>query len=138
MRPEMVKVMELGGGQEGEVVSTVGDGGADQGHAVPHGGGGHVRAQDHRPDDHRQQVGELQQKKSKFLGLRQLGGVSHGPLRTLKVSTHHVLQRMGVGGHHADGGGPLMVLLVETFIEVWLVEQPGRGGGETLMAVRRR
>lgn len=76
MRPEMVKVMELGGGQEGEVVSTVGDGGADQGHAVPHGGGGHVRAQDHRPDDHRQQVGELQQKKSKFLGLRQLGGGS--------------------------------------------------------------
>lgn len=40
--PEMVKVMELGGGQEGEVVSTVGDGGADQSHAVPHGGGGHV------------------------------------------------------------------------------------------------
>lgn len=61
--------MELGGGQEGEVVSTVGDGGADQGHAVPHGGGGHVRAQDHWPDDYRQQVGELQQKKSRCLGL---------------------------------------------------------------------
>lgn len=40
--PEMVKVVELGGGQEGEVVSAVGDGGADQGHAVPHGGGGDV------------------------------------------------------------------------------------------------
>lgn len=64
-------------------------------------------------------------------------GVSHGPLRTLKVSTHHVLQRMGVGGHHANGGGPLMVLLVETFVEVWLVEQPERGGGETFMLVRR-
>lgn len=59
----MVKVVELGRGQEGEVVSTVGDGGADQGHAVPHGGGGDVRAQDHRPDDHRQQVGELQQRR---------------------------------------------------------------------------
>lgn len=51
--PEMVKVMELWGRQEGEVVSTVGDGGADQGHAVPHGGGGDVRAQDHWPDHHR-------------------------------------------------------------------------------------
>lgn len=44
---------------------------------------------------------------------------------------------MGVGGHHANGGGPLMVLLVETFVEVWLVEQPERGGGETFMLVRR-
>lgn len=44
---------------------------------------------------------------------------------------------MGVGGHHADGGGPLMVLLVETFIEVWLVEQPERRG-QMFMPVRRR
>lgn len=59
----MVKVMEFWGRQEGEVVSTVGDGGADQSHAVPHAGGGDVGAQDHWPDHHRQQVGELQQRR---------------------------------------------------------------------------
>lgn len=51
--------MKLGGGQEGEVVSTVGDGGADQSHAVPHGGGGHMGAQEDRPESHRQHVGDL-------------------------------------------------------------------------------
>ena len=51
--------MELGGGQEGEVVSTVGDGGADQSHAVPHGCGGHMGAQEDRPESHRQHVGDL-------------------------------------------------------------------------------
>lgn len=45
---------------------------------------------------------------------------------TEPVSTHHVLQRMGVGGHQANGGGPLMVLLVEPFVEHWIVEQPER------------
>lgn len=69
-----------------------------------------------------------------MLGFVTSRGVSHGPLRTLKVSTHHMLQRMGVGGHHADGGGPLVVLLVETFIEVWLVEQPERRGGGDVYA----
>lgn len=39
---------------------------------------------------------------------------------------------MGVGGHHADGGGPLVVLLVETLIEVWLVEEPGDEEAERL------
>lgn len=47
--------------------------------------------------------------------------------------THHVLQRMGVGGHHSDGSGPLMVLLVETFIKVWMVEQPERRQGKMFM-----
>lgn len=51
--------MELGGGQEGEMVATVGDGGADQSQAVPGGGGGDVGAQKHRPDCHRQHVGDL-------------------------------------------------------------------------------
>lgn len=60
----MVKVMEFWGRQEGKVVSTVGDGGADQSHAVPHAGGGDVGAQDHWPNHHRQQVGELQQRRT--------------------------------------------------------------------------
>ncbi len=60
---EVVEVVELGGGQEGEVVSTVRDGGADQSHAIPHGGGGQVGAQEHRPDSHRQHVGELTAKR---------------------------------------------------------------------------
>lgn len=59
----MVKVMEFWGRQEGEVVSAVGDGGADQSHAVPHAGGGDVGAQDDRPDHHGQQVGELQHRR---------------------------------------------------------------------------
>lgn len=49
-----------------------------------------------------------------------------GTLQTLSASTHHVLQRVGVGGHQADGGGPLVVLLVEPFVEDWIVEQPER------------
>lgn len=57
--------MELWRGQEGEVVSTVGDGGAEESQAVPHGGGGHVRAQDHRPHHHRQHVGELTDEEQK-------------------------------------------------------------------------
>lgn len=70
--PEMVKVMEFRGGQEGEVVSTVGDGGADQSNAVPHAGGGDVGAQDDRPHDHREQVGELQQGEKRNTRLRVL------------------------------------------------------------------
>ncbi len=57
--------MVLGGGQEGEVVSAVGDGGADQCQAVPHGGGGQVGAQNDRPDHHWQHVGNLTMAKRK-------------------------------------------------------------------------
>lgn len=57
--PEVVEVVEFRRGQEGQVVSTVGDGGADQSQAVPQGGGGHVGAQEHRPHCHRQHVGDL-------------------------------------------------------------------------------
>lgn len=56
---EVVEVVKLGGGQEGEVVAAVGDGGADQSQAVPHAGGGDVGAQNHRTGDHGQQVGDL-------------------------------------------------------------------------------
>lgn len=54
--------MELGRGQEGEVVSTVGDGGADQSQAVPQAGGGQMGTQDHRPNCHWQHVGDLRAK----------------------------------------------------------------------------
>lgn len=122
----MVKVMEFWGRQEGEVVPTVGDGGADQSQTVPHAGGGDVGAQDHWPDDHRQQVGELQKRRTNVWVCT--SSVSwRGILQTLNASTHQVLQRMGVGGHHSNGSRPLMVLLVEMFIEVWMVEQPERG-----------
>lgn len=61
--PEVVEIVELRRGQEGEVVPTVGDGGADQSQAVPEGGGGQVGAQDHRSDHHRQHVGDLRGKR---------------------------------------------------------------------------
>lgn len=51
--------MEFRGRQEGEVVSTVGEGGANQSHAVPQAGGDQVGTEDHRPERHRQHVGEL-------------------------------------------------------------------------------
>lgn len=51
--------MELRGGQEGEVVPTVGDRGAPQNQAVPEAGGGQVGAQDHGSHHHRQHVGDL-------------------------------------------------------------------------------
>lgn len=61
-----MEVMELWGGQEGQVVAAVGDGGADESHAVPHAGGGQVRAQDDRPDHHGQRVGDLRGETSAF------------------------------------------------------------------------
>lgn len=60
--PEVVEVMELRRGQEGEVVSAVGDVGADQSQAVPEGGSGQVGAHDHGSNHHRQCVGDLRVK----------------------------------------------------------------------------
>lgn len=54
--PEVVEVVELGRGQQRQVVAAVGDGGAEQSQAVPQAGGGQVGAQDHWPDQHRQRV----------------------------------------------------------------------------------
>lgn len=51
--------MELWRRQEGEVVSTVGDGGADQSQGVPEGGGGHMGAQDHGTSHCWHHVGKL-------------------------------------------------------------------------------
>ena len=51
--------MELWGRQEGQVVATVGDGGADEGQAVPQAGGAEVGTQQHRAGHGRQHVGEL-------------------------------------------------------------------------------
>lgn len=56
--------MEFRRGQEGEVVSTVGDVGADQSQAVPEGGGGQVGAHDQGSNHHRQCVGDLSVKKN--------------------------------------------------------------------------
>ena len=39
-----------------------------------------------------------------------------------------MFNRVCVDGDHANGGGPLMVLLVEVLVEGWVVEQPARGG----------
>lgn len=55
----MVEVVKLGRGQEGQVVSTVRDGGADQSHTVPHTGGRQVRVQQDGSDGHREHVRDL-------------------------------------------------------------------------------
>lgn len=55
----MVEVVELWGGQEGQVVAGVGHGGADQRQAVPQAGGDQVGAQEHRAQHRRQHVGQL-------------------------------------------------------------------------------
>lgn len=62
----------------------------------------------------------------------------HGTLQAREASAHHVLQRVGVGGHHTNGSGPLVVLLVEAFVEVWMVEQPEGRQGQMLMLVKWR
>ena len=56
---EVVVVVELWGGQEGQVVATVGDGCADEGQAVPQAGGAQVGSQEHWAGHGRQHVGEL-------------------------------------------------------------------------------
>lgn len=58
--PEVVEVVELWWWQQRQVVSAVGDGGAEQSQAVPQAGGGQVGAQDHWSDQNWQRVGELQ------------------------------------------------------------------------------
>lgn len=37
-----------------------------------------------------------------------------------------MLQRVGVDADHSNGGGPLMVLFVESLIEAGMVEKPER------------
>ena len=56
---EVVEVVELWGGQEGQVVATVRDGGADESQAVPQAGGAQVGTQEHRAGNGWQHVGEL-------------------------------------------------------------------------------
>lgn len=65
----MVEVVELWRGQKGQVVPAVGNGGTDQRQAVPHARAGHVRAQQHRPHHHWQQVGELMEQQTMDGGL---------------------------------------------------------------------
>lgn len=60
--PEMMEIMGLRGGQEREVVPTVGDGGTEQCQAVPQGGRGHMGAQDNGPHYHWQHVRDLWQR----------------------------------------------------------------------------
>lgn len=38
----------------------------------------------------------------------------------------HVLDRVGVERDHANGGCPLVVLLMDFLIERWVVKEPGR------------
>lgn len=40
-----------------------------------------------------------------------------------KVRIYQMFQRVGVGGDHADRGGPLVVLLVEALVEGGMMEQ---------------
>jgi len=51
--------------------------------------------------------------------------------------SHQVLQRMSVNGHDSDGSGPLVVLFVETLVEVGAVEQPD-GKKKRKKRVRKR
>ncbi len=83
----MVVVMGLGRGQEGEVVATVGDCGVEHSHGVPEPGNGHVGAHHHGTQPEGQDVGD------------------------------DVLQRVGVHGGDSRGGCPLMVDLVDVFVE---------------------
>lgn len=121
---EVVEVVKLWGGQEGEVVSAVGNGGADQSQAVPQGGGGQMRAEQHRSDDHGQHVGDLTAKRSRLKLVFQEAFVIHEA--PPPENTHHMLQRMSVGGNNSDRSGPLMVLFVVMLVEAGMVEQPDK------------
>ena len=92
---EVVVVVGLGRGEEGEVVSTVSHSSGHEGQGEPHPGGGQVGAQQQRPNGWGNQVGQ------------------------------DVLHRVSVDGHDANGGSPLMVALVDVLVETRVVEQPG-------------
>lgn len=96
VKPEVVEVVELWGGQERQVVATVGDSGADQSQAVPQAGGAEVRAQQHWAQSHWEHVGD------------------------------HVLQGVGVDAHDANGCCPLVVLFMVRLVQTRVVEQSVR------------
>lgn len=86
--PEVVEVMELRRGQEGEVISTVGDSGANQSYAVPHGGRGQVGAQEDRPESHRQHVGDLTEEKTTACLMRRPANTNILILSSSKQPSH--------------------------------------------------
>ena len=88
--------MRLGGGQEGQVVAAVGDDGRGLGRNQPHPHHGDVGGHEQRANEGWQDVGQ------------------------------DVLHRVGVEGQDANGGGPLMVLLVVALVEARVVQQPGQ------------
>ena len=87
--------MSLGRGEEGEVVATVSHRGGHEGQGEPHPGGGQMGAQQQRPNSRWDQVGQ------------------------------NVLHGVGVDGHYADRGGPLVMALVDPLVEARVVQQPG-------------
>ena len=88
----MVEVMALRGGQEGEVVARVVDGGADDDQGEPQPRHGEVRAHEQRAPHYGSQV------------------------------DHIVLQRVTVDGGDANWGGPLVVRLMNVLVETRMVE----------------
>ena len=98
--------MSLGGGQEGEMVSTVGDGRVHDGQNVPEPGNGEVGAHDDRTQRYWEEVRD------------------------------DLFERMTVDGGYPNRRCPLVVSLMDVFIDTRVVEYPmcvcvcvGGGGG---------
>ena len=89
--------MELCTGHEWKVIATVCGDGGEEGDHVPRPGCDEVGAHQSRPHHHRCVVAD------------------------------DVFQGMGVQRYHSYRRRPLVVLLVETFIQRWPVEKPDQG-----------
>ena len=91
---EVVVVVCLGGRHEGQVVATVSHRGVQDDQEVPQPDHGEVRPHDDWSHTDRHQVRE------------------------------EVLQRVGINGHDADRSGPLVMSLVDVFVQQRMVSQP--------------
>ena len=90
--------MSFWGWQEGEVVTTVSDGGVGDGHGVPQPGHRQVGSHEHWAGNYRGEV------------------------------DHVVLERVAVNRGNTNRCRPLMVGLVEVPVKIAVMEQPGRKG----------
>jgi len=98
--------MSLRGGQEGEMVATVGDSCVHDGQNIPEPGDGKVGAHDDRTQGYWEEVRE------------------------------DLFKRVAIDGGYSNRSCPLVVCLVDVFVETRVVEYPmcmsagGRGEGE--------
>ncbi len=123
---EMVVVVELGRGQQGQVVTAVRDRSDQQSDGEPQTGGGHVWAKQNRTHHSREHVRQLYREED-----MKAFDTSASPHIWRVEGSHHMLHRMSVERHHSDRSRPLVMDLMDALIERGMVNEPARAEEST-------